>query len=77
MSLNQDERILETIDQQEMVGVCGRNEEFLRIIRDAFECKIVARGNQIAISVSHRCFCCHGDRCVSPWVHLRKVCLPR
>ena len=50
MSLNQDERILETIDQQEMVGVCGRNEEFLRIIRDAFECKIVARGNQIAIS---------------------------
>lgn len=50
MSLNQDERILETIDQQEMVGVCGRNEEFLRIIRDAFDCKIVARGNQIAIS---------------------------
>ena len=50
MSLNQDERILETIDQQEMVGVCGRNEEFLRIIRDAFACKIVARGNQIAIS---------------------------
>ena len=50
MSLNQDERILETIDQQEMVGICGRNEEFLRIIRDAFECKIVARGNQVAIS---------------------------
>ena len=50
MSLNQDERILETIDQQEMVGVCGRNEEFLRINRDAFDCKIVARGNQIAIS---------------------------
>lgn len=50
MSLNQDERILETIDQQEMVGVCGRNEEFLRIIRDAFNCKIVARGNQIVIS---------------------------
>ncbi len=50
MSLNQDERILETIDQQEMVGVCGRNEEFLRIIRDAFDCKIVARGNQVVIS---------------------------
>jgi phosphate starvation-inducible PhoH-like protein len=48
--LNQDERILETIDQQEMVGVCGRNEEFLRIIRDAFNCKIVARGNQVVIS---------------------------
>ncbi len=50
MSLNQDERILETIDQQEMVGVCGRNEEFMRIIRDAFNCKIVARGNQVVIS---------------------------
>ena len=50
MSLNQDERILETIDQQEMVGVCGRNEEFLRIIRDAFNCKIVARGNQVVSS---------------------------
>ena len=50
MSLNQDERILETIDQQEMVGICGRNEEFLRIIRDAFTCKIVARGNQIVMS---------------------------
>ncbi len=50
MSVNQDERILETIDQQEMVGICGRNEEFLRIIRDAFNCKIVARGNQVAIS---------------------------
>ena len=50
MSVNQDERILETIDQQEMVGICGRNEEFLRIIRDAFNCKIVARGNQVSIS---------------------------
>lgn len=50
MSLQQDERILETIDQQEMVGICGRNEEFLRIIRDAFQCKIVARGNQVTIS---------------------------
>lgn len=50
MSLNQDERILETIDQQEMVGICGRNEEFLRIIRDAFDCKIVARGNQVAFN---------------------------
>lgn len=24
---------LETFDQQEMVGICGRNDEFLRIIR--------------------------------------------
>ena len=25
--------ILETVDQQEMVGICGRNDEFLRLIR--------------------------------------------
>lgn len=41
------ERFIETIDQQEMVGVCGRNEEFMRLIRQAFDCKIVARGMQI------------------------------
>mgnify|MGYP004449322383 FL=1 len=32
-----------------MVGVCGRNDEFLRIIRDNFDCFFVARGNTIAI----------------------------
>ena len=42
--------ILETVDQQEMVGICGRNDEFLRIIRSAFDCTIVARGNQISMS---------------------------
>ena len=42
--------ILETVDQQEMVGICGRNDEFLRLIRGAFDCTIVARGNQIAMS---------------------------
>lgn len=42
--------ILETVDQQEMVGICGRNDEFLRIIRGAFDCTIVARGNQITMS---------------------------
>ena len=42
--------ILETVDQQEMVGICGRNDEFLRIIRGAFDCTIVARGNQISMS---------------------------
>ena len=42
--------ILETVDQQEMVGICGRNDEFLRIIRSAFDCTIVARGNQITMS---------------------------
>ena len=42
--------ILETVDQQEMVGICGRNDEFLRLIRGAFDCTIVARGNQISMS---------------------------
>lgn len=42
------ERIIETFDQQEMVGVCGRNEEFMRLIHQAFSCKIVARGMQIS-----------------------------
>lgn len=42
--------ILETIDQQEMMGVCGRNDEFLRIIRGAFDCTLIARGNTISIS---------------------------
>ena len=44
------EYIIETNDQQEMVGLCGRNEEFLRIIRSSFACKLVARGTSIAIS---------------------------
>ena len=43
------EKYIDTIDQQEMVGVCGRNDEFLRIIRDNFDCFFVARGNTIAI----------------------------
>ena len=41
---------LETFDQQEMVGICGRNDEFLRIIRESFVCTIVARGNTLTMS---------------------------
>ena len=41
---------LETFDQQEMVGICGRNDEFLRIIRESFDCTIVARGNTLTMS---------------------------
>ena len=41
---------LETFDQQEMVGICGRNDEFLRLIREAFACTIVARGNTLTMS---------------------------
>ena len=41
---------LQTFDQQEMVGICGRNDEFLRIVRSAFDCTIVARGNSITVN---------------------------
>ena len=41
---------LQTFDQQEMVGICGRNDEFLRIVRSAFDCTLVARGNSITVS---------------------------
>lgn len=41
---------LETFDQQEIVGICGRNDEFLRIIRESFACTIVARGNTLTMS---------------------------
>lgn len=50
MSLQQIEFILETVDQQEMVGICGKNEEFLRIIRNSFSCRILARGNLLTFS---------------------------
>lgn len=50
MTGQQKDFVIETADQQEMVGICGKNEEFLRIIREAFACQIVARGNQISIS---------------------------
>lgn len=45
------EKVLESFDQQEMVGICGRNDEFMRIVRTAFaDCTIVARGNMITMS---------------------------
>ena len=42
--------LLKTVDQQEMMGICGRNDEFLRLIRSEFSCAIFARGNDIAIT---------------------------
>ncbi len=50
MASEQRECILATADQQEMVGICGRNDEFMRLIRGAFDCTVVARGTQINIS---------------------------
>ncbi len=50
MSLQCEERVLEISSQQEMMGICGLNEEFLRIIRSSFSAQIVARGQQLAIT---------------------------
>ena len=50
MSLQEMELSLDTVDQQEMVGICGKNEEFLRVIRNAFTARILARGNQFTFS---------------------------
>lgn len=45
------QEIFETVDQQEMLGICGRNDEFLRLIRAGFvSCTILARGNTLIIS---------------------------
>lgn len=45
------QEIFETVDQQEMLGICGRNDEFLRLIRVGFvSCTILARGNTLIIS---------------------------
>ncbi len=49
MSLEAREYILEINDQQEMVGICGRNDELLRIICGAYPGQIIARGNHITI----------------------------
>lgn len=42
--------VLETFSQQEMVGVCGRNDEFLRLVRESFACQLVGRGNTLIIN---------------------------
>ena len=50
MSFLQSERIIEVQDQQEMVGILGRNDELLRVIKEHYESVIVARGNVIVFS---------------------------
>jgi phosphate starvation-inducible PhoH-like protein len=45
------EHVIEINDQQEMVGILGRNDEFLRIIQGLFpDATIVARGTKIVFS---------------------------
>nr|WP_307746254.1 PhoH family protein [uncultured Phascolarctobacterium sp.] len=50
MSFLQSERIIEVQDQQEMVGILGRNDELLRVIKEHYDSVIVARGNVIVFS---------------------------
>lgn len=49
MSLEQAERRIEIRDQQEMLGILGKNDEFLRIIQAGVDCMLIARGNAITI----------------------------
>lgn len=51
MSFLLGEHVIEINDQQEMVGILGRNDEFLRIIQGLFpDATIVARGTKIVFS---------------------------
>lgn len=50
MSFLLGERVIETNDQQEMLGVLGRNDELLRIVQQSFEGTVLARGNKIVFS---------------------------
>jgi phosphate starvation-inducible PhoH-like protein len=44
------ERVIEINDQQEMLGVLGRNDELLRIVQHSFDGTVLARGNKIVFS---------------------------
>ena len=49
------EHIIETKDQQEMVGILGRNDEFLRIIQGLYpDTTMVARGTKVVFSGEDR-----------------------
>ena len=50
MSFLQSERIIEVQDQQEMVGILGRNDELLRVIKEHYESVIVAQGRRKSAS---------------------------
>lgn len=44
------EKKIELKEQDDIVGICGHNDEFLRLIRKGFAVQIVARGMGITIS---------------------------
>ena len=48
MSREQVKTQFEVEDQQEMVGILGKNDEFLHIMQDGVSCVLVARGNIIS-----------------------------
>ncbi|MDD3396554.1 MAG: PhoH family protein [Acidaminococcaceae bacterium] len=52
MPREQVEMRIDVQDQQEMVGILGRNDEYLHILQDAIACVLVARGNVIIASGS-------------------------
>ena len=52
MSFLSDEHVIEINDQQEMLGILGRNDEFLRLIDASFDATVMARGNKIIFSGS-------------------------
>ena len=47
MAQNQVEKRFEVLDQQEMVGILGKNDEFLHLLQKGIPCVLVARGNYI------------------------------
>ena len=55
MSFLLGEHVIETKDQQEMVGILGRNDEFLRIIQGLYpDTTMVARGTKVVFSGEDR-----------------------
>ena len=52
MSFLSDEHVIEINDQQEMIAILGRNDEFLRLIDASFDATVMARGNKIIFSGS-------------------------
>lgn len=50
MSTEKLERRIEIKDQQELYGIFGSNDEFLRIIQAGLTCSLVARGGSLVIT---------------------------
>ncbi|MCQ2380761.1 MAG: PhoH family protein [Acidaminococcaceae bacterium] len=56
------EKKLELSEQAEIVGICGHNDEFLRLVRKSFGVQIVARGMGLAISGENEDEVCKVER---------------